>query len=225
MDNPQPALPDNASSPDRDAPLTGNIKVTRTDWLDAARDVLVTRGVADVKVLTLSEHLSVSRSSFYWYFKNRRELLDGLLADWEATNIQKIVKHCALPASGIDEAVCNFFRCFMRPELFDQRLDFAIREWARRDKAVRQRIDVADETRLNAVIAMFSRHGYGPEEADHRARIIYFMQLGYHALEVNETLETRLSRVEGYLKGFTGRDPDPQVLANFKSFARQHSDD
>ncbi|MEN0088443.1 MAG: TetR/AcrR family transcriptional regulator [Pseudomonadota bacterium] len=208
----------------REATQNGNVKVTRSDWLHAARDVLVTRGVGEVKVLALSEQLNVSRSSFYWYFKNRRELLDGLLVDWEATNIQKIVRYCERPASGIDEAVCNFFQCFMRPELFDQRLDFAIREWARRDKTVRQRIDAADETRLNAVTAMFARHDYSAQEADHRARIIYFMQLGYHALEVNETLETRLSRVEGYLKAFTGRDPDPQVLANFEAFAQQNSE-
>ncbi len=199
----------------------GNVKVTRDDWLLAARDILVRRGVGEVKILTLSETLDVSRSSFYWYFKDRTELLDALLDDWEATNIRTIIVHCEMQASGIDEAACNFFRCFVNPKLFDQRLDFAIREWARRDASVRSRIDAADDARLAAVIAMFVRHGYAVEEAGWRARIIYYMQLGYHALEVTEPMETRMSRLPGYLRGFTGRDPDIAVITAFAAYAEQ----
>ncbi|MEL6572091.1 MAG: TetR/AcrR family transcriptional regulator [Pseudomonadota bacterium] len=198
--------------------LSGNTKVTRADWLHAARDILITRGVGEVKILTLSETLSVSRSSFYWYFKDRTALLNALLDDWEATNIKTIVDHCDLPANGIDQAACNFFRCFVDPTLFDQRLDFAIREWARRDPAVRNRIDAADDARLAAVIAMFVRHGYAAEEAGWRARIIYFMQLGYHALEITESMDTRMARLPGYIMGFTGRPADPEVVAGFKDF-------
>ena len=47
----------------------GNSKVTRDEWLQAARDILVTKGASDVKVLTLSKRLGVARSSFYWYFE------------------------------------------------------------------------------------------------------------------------------------------------------------
>lgn len=183
----------------------GNVKVTRDDWLNAARDVLVGRGVAEVKILTLSDQLQVSRSSFYWYFKDRTELLNALLDLWEASNIKTVVSYCERPARGIDEAACNFFRCFVDPALFDQHLDFAVREWARRDDTVRARIDAADDARLAAVIAMFVRHGYAVQEAGWRARIIYYMQLGYHALEIHEPMGTRLSRLPGYLMGFTGR--------------------
>ncbi len=200
----------------------GNVKVTRADWVAAARDILVSRGVGEVKVLTLSDQLGVSRSSFYWYFKDRTALLDDLLAQWEAANIKTVVAHCEMDAGGIDAGVCNFFRCFVNRDLFDQRLDFAVREWARRDPAVRTRIDVADTTRLDAVIAMFARHGYPADEADARGRIIYYMQLGYHALEIHETMDTRLRRVTGYLKGFTGRDPDPDVIAAFAAYAKQY---
>lgn len=199
--------------------LSGNTKVTRDDWLNAARHILVTRGAPEVKILTLSDTLSVSRSSFYWYFKDRTELLNALLDLWEGTNIKTIVAHCEKPASGIDEAACNFFRCFVDPALFDQRLDFAVREWARRDRKVRSRIDAADETRLAAVIAMFVRHGYPVEEAGWRARIIYYMQLGYHALEIHESMETRMSRLPGYIQGFTGKVADPEVVAAFCEFS------
>lgn len=197
----------------RDEPQATGPRVTRDDWLNVARDILVSDGVAEVKVLTIGERLQVARSSFYWYFKSRKDLLDALLADWEGTNTAILVRHCEMPAGTITEAVCNFFRCFIDPDLFDERLDFAVREWARRDGGVRRVIDQADDTRLAAVAAMFRRHGYPDYEADARARILYFMQLGYHALDQHEPLRIRLNRVEGYLLGFTGKQPDPREVS------------
>ena len=202
--------------------LPGNVKVTRDDWLKAAMDILVSEGVEQVKVLTISERLGVSRSSFYWYFKSRRTLLDNLLDDWERTNTSLLVSHCEMPADTITEAVCHFFRCFIDPELFDQRLDFAVREWARNDGTVRSRIDRADKRRLSAIASMFARHGYGEYEADVRARILYFMQLGYHALDHSEPMEERISRLEGYLLGFTGREALPAEVEAMRAFARHN---
>ena len=203
------------------APLVGHVKVTREDWLNAARFILVDHGVAAVKVLTLAERLDVSRSSFYWYFKGRKDLLDALLEDWEGRNTTLLLSECAAPAQNITEAVCNFFSCFVDPSKFDPGLDFAVRAWARRDKKVRVLIDAADKARLDAITAMFARHGYPDAEADSRARILYFQQLGYHALDIMEPMEVRISRVEGYLRGFTGKDVDQDALARFSEFAMQ----
>lgn len=204
--------------PGRD-PLAGNIKVTREDWLNLARDVLVHEGAGELRVMTLAGKLSVSRSSFYWYFKNRKDLLAALLDDWDARNTRSIIDQCALPARNINEAVSNFFRCFVSDDLFDPRLDFAVREWSRRDPAVRARIDAADQERLKAVIALFVRHGYPEQEADARARIVYFMQIGYHALELRESIEERLGRAEEFLRAFTGVKPDKETLETFRDYA------
>lgn len=203
--------------PDKDI-LVGHVKVTREDWLNVARDVLVSDGVAEVKVLALGTRLEVSRSSFYGYFQSRKHLLEELLDDWENRNTRKIVESAGAPTISITEGVCNFFRCFLDPNLFDRGLDFAVREWARRDGAVRQRIDAADATRLKAICAMFERFGYTDYDADTRARILYFMQLGYHALEVREPMDARMARLDGYLLGFTGVDPDPNTIASFRNF-------
>lgn len=205
-----------AASPASETQLA-HTKATRADWLRAARDVLVSDGVGEVKILPLSTRLGVSRSSFYWYFKSRPDLLEALLAEWEAHNTATILAHCEKPAASIGEAVCNFFTCFVDPALFDQGLDFAVREWARRDVAVRARIDAADARRIASVTQMFARHGYSPYEADIRARILYFMQLGYHALDVREPMEARMARIEGYLLGFTGEPPDPALLERFSA--------
>ena len=202
------------NDPERE-PLGGHVKVTREDWLNMARDTLVRDGVGQIKILTLADRMQVSRSSFYWYFKNRDDLLRALLDEWETRNTASIANQCALPASGISQAVCNFFRCFLDPSKFDSGMDFAVREWARRDEALRERVDTADNVRLSAVTDMFIARGFDPTEADARARILYFMQLGYHALDVREPIAERLARVGAYLKGFTGQDPDAEALATF----------
>jgi len=205
--------------PDRE-PLVGNVKVTREDWLNLARDVLVHEGVGELKILSLANRLSVSRSSFYWYFKSRKDLLESLLGEWESRNTVKIIEQCERPSATISEGVSNFFRCFVDADGFDAGLDFAVREWARRDTRVRERIDAADATRLKAVTDMFLRHSFPEYEADIRARVVYFMQIGYHALELHETIETRLSRVSGFLHAFTGEVADAKSVDEFKNFAR-----
>ncbi|MEM7723627.1 MAG: TetR/AcrR family transcriptional regulator [Pseudomonadota bacterium] len=202
-------------------PLSGATKVTREDWLRLARDILVHDGEGEVKVLAMGNRLGVSRSSFYWYFKDKQDLLKALLEDWDGRNTQVIRRHCEMPAASITGAVCNFFHCFVDPDLFDPGLDFAVREWSRRDPDVRTRIDEADARRLTAITAMFERHGYDAADADIRARILYFMQLGYHALDLREPADARLARIEGYLRGFTGTEPNGTEIDTFLNFARE----
>lgn len=190
-----------------DVRSAGNVKATREDWLSAAHNVLVEDGVGEVKVLTLSARLGVSRSSFYWYFESRDDLLDALLARWDEQNTGAILAASATPADTITEAVCNLFRSFLDSDQFDPRLDFAMREWARRSGAVRAVIDRSDARRIDAIAALFLRFKYPAAEADIRARVLYFQQIGYYALELCEPLELRLSRVADYLHAFTGVHP------------------
>lgn len=205
----------------RKSALAGNTKVTRDDWLAVAMDVLVSQGIEQVKVLTLGERLGVSRSSFYWYFKNRQHLLDALLNVWENQNTGAIVAHTRLPADTITGAVCNLFRCFVDIDVFNHQLDFAVREWSRRSGPVRHVVDRSDAARVEAIRVMYERHGYDAVDASSRARILYYMQIGYYALELHESLETRLSLVPGYLKGFTGETPRQQEIDALAAYSRR----
>ena len=199
--------------------LKGNVKVTRDDWVKLALDVLISDGVDQIKILGLSERLGVSRSSFYWYFKSRKELLAALLEIWEQTNTRALVMATREPAETITGAVCNLFRCFVDPALFDPQLDFAIRDWSRRSGSIRRVLDQTDDTRLSAIARMFERHGYARADAEVRSRILYYMQIGYYALELHEPLEKRLSFLPGYLEGFTGKKGRPEEMAALVAYA------
>lgn len=129
-----------------------------------------------------------------------------------------------MPSTTITEAVCNVFQCWVDERLFHHRLDFAVREWARREGSVRALIDETDAARIKAFSQMFVRHGFKLKEADVRARILYFMQVGYYALEISETMEERLKRVPDYLSGFTGVMLGKEEITALKRYARAVND-
>ncbi|TPL54326.1 TetR/AcrR family transcriptional regulator [Mesorhizobium sp. B2-4-6] len=202
-------------------PAPGNIKVTRWDWINLALEMLVTEGVESVRVLQMSERLGVSRSSFYNYFESRQDLLNRLLEHWRDTNTRAIVERAGRPAATIIGGVMNVFECWADESLFDPRFDFAVREWARRSAEVRRIIDMADDERLGAICDLYLRHGYSEEDALIRARVLYYMQIGYYVLDVKEPAETRLGHLAAYLRSFTGQEPSDADVAHFSTFVMQ----
>jgi AcrR family transcriptional regulator len=210
------------AAPARPAQL-GNVKATRDDWLDLALSVLAVEGVDHVTVLALSERLGVSRSSFYWYFKNRDELLEALLDRWDRLNTRSIVAQADAPAASVTEAVCGVFRCWVNPAIFSPRLDFAVREWARRSAVVRKALDRSDRVRTEALRSLFVRFGYRDEDALVRARVLYYMQIGYYALDLKEPIEARLNLTPHYLKAFTGLAASEAEVEAFRAYAARHA--
>lgn len=197
----------------------GNIKATRDDWLSLAKQVLVRDGIEGVKIKPLGETLNVSRSSFYWYFTTRQDLLDALLQNWQATNTTALVEMAGKPASTITEAVGNVFRCVINPALFDTRLDFAIRDWARRSQKVRSILRDSEDLRLEALQRMFQRFKYPELEAIARARILYYMQIGYDDAQLDEPMNTRNMLMPAYLVGFTGQEPSQVEIDALRAYA------
>jgi AcrR family transcriptional regulator len=211
----RPARRPTIASLPNDSSAYPHTKATREDWLRVALDTLVSDGVEQVKVMPLAAKLLVSRSSFYWYFKSRQDLLTALLDIWRDTNTKAIVDQSALASKTIGEGVFNIFQCWVDERLFDPRLDFAVREWSRRSGPVRRVVDMADEERVEAIKALFLRHGYEDTDAFVRARVLYFMQIGYYALELNESLEYRARYSAAYVRSFTGEEPSEEDVGRF----------
>lgn len=231
-DNSRSALPDR--SPGRLLPTmktssntlvpAGNVKVTKPDWINLAFESLVADGIESVRILSLAHKLGVSRSSFYWYFESRQDLLDQLLDHWRDTNTKAIVERARRPSETIIRGILNVFECWADERLFNPRFDFAIREWARRSDDVRQAINIADEERLSAIRDLYLRHGYDDEDAFIRARVLYYMQIGYYVLEVREPVDVKLGHLAAYLRSFTGQEPTYADVAHFADFLSKSQD-
>lgn len=188
---------------------------SREGWLDAARAALIEGGIGAVKIQPLAAALALSRTSFYWFFKDRAALLDALLAEWEAANTGVIEAAANAYAETLQEAVLNLLAEFMEGGGFEARFDFAVRGWAHEDAAVAARVVQVDERRLGAIRAMFLRFGTDPTEADVRARTVYLVQIGYISMQVREDMQTRLARIPAYIKTYTGAPPTDREMARF----------
>ncbi|MFM9269575.1 TetR/AcrR family transcriptional regulator [Halomonas elongata] len=190
-------------------------KGSRDAWLDAAFELLLESGVDSVRILPLAKRLELSRTSFYWFFKDREALLHALIERWRQKNTQGLVGQTQAYAETITEAILNVFDCWLDPALFDSQLEFAIRSWALQSPDVSQAIEQADETRIEALTQMFVRFGYEPLAANVRGRTIYLTQIGYISLNCPETLELRMQRIPSYVEIFTGQPPQAHDLRRF----------
>lgn len=195
---------------------------SREVWLEAALEALVEGGVDAVKIQPLASRLNLSRTSFYWFFKDRRALLAALLDAWHSKNSGGLIAQAEAYAETPAEAALNVIGAFLDDALFDPRLDFAVRGWALQAPDIMARVNEADELRLAALRDMLARHGYAPDEADVRARTMYLVQIGYISMQVRESLATRMKRVPGYVKIYAGQAPGARELARF--FARHGYD-
>ncbi len=184
-------------------------------WLDAAYDLLVESGVDAVKVLPMAKKLNLSRSGFYWHFEDREAVLQKLLKRWQEQNTGNLVARTESYADTITEAMFNLFDCWITPELFDTKLDFAVRNWSHSDPSMRQIINQADQTRINAIRDMFMRFGFERADADIRAHTVYFTQIGYISMMVREGKDERLSRMPHYIELYTGTSPTKAEIARF----------
>ncbi|MBY6002447.1 TetR/AcrR family transcriptional regulator [Salipiger bermudensis] len=190
---------------------------SRELWLDAAKEAFVEGGLEAVKIQPLGARLNLSRTSFYWFFKDRKALLAALLEHWEARNTGAIQASCAAYSETLPEAVLSLIAVFLDPRAFEPRFDFAVRGWAHADEAVAARVHAADEARLTAIRQMFARFGLAASEADVRARTVYLTQMGYVSMQVQETLDVRLARIEDYVAIFSGQRAAPRELARFRA--------
>lgn len=190
---------------------------SREGWLEAAYAMLVSEGIDAVKILPLAERLGLSRTSFYWFFRNRDELLAALADMWEARTTVPLTAAAQAYAETETEAMLNVIGCFLAPETFDAKLEFAMRGWGLKDPEIEGRILAADRARLAALDAMLERWGHAPQDADVRARTVYLVQIGYISMRVEETLEERLARIPNYVEIYTGRPPEAREMARFRA--------
>ena len=185
--------------------------------MNAAYEALIEQGIDAVKIQTLGARLKLSRTSFYWFFKDRAALLSALIDKWAGRTTGPLIEACHAYAETETEAMLNLIGCFLSDQSFDARLEFAVRGWALQDSDILKRLRAIDAERLDAIRRMLERRGHSAQDADVRARTIYLVQIGYISTQTEETLEARLERVPNYVEIFTGLRAAANELARFRA--------
>lgn len=197
--------------------LNPKLRGSETIWLNAAYDMLTQQGVEAVKVMPLAKHLGLSRTSFYWHFKDREALLEAIIQRWERKNTGNLVAQTRAEADTICAAMFNVFDCWLNDTLFDARFDLAIRNWARNDPGLQSRLDQADQIRAQAITQMFQRFDFSAHQAHIRAMTVIYTQIGYISMQVIEKWEKRLENMPDYVQVFTGQTPSQTEIQRFKA--------
>jgi AcrR family transcriptional regulator len=187
-------------------------------WVAAAYDELIDSGVDAVRILALAKRINLSRTSFYWFFKDREALLEALLDLWRKKNTGCIVKQAAAYGESVTEALLNVMDCWLNHDMFDSKFEYAVRSWALRSPEVALEILSADKIRLGALTSLFMRYGFAATIADVRARTVYLAQIGYISTKPDEKLPPRMARIPYYVEIFAGQAPTSRELERF--FAR-----
>lgn len=184
-------------------------------WLDAAYNALLESGVDAVKILPLAKKLNLSRTSFYWFFKDREELLAALVARWRDKNTGNLIRQSEAYAESLTEAMLNVFDCWLDKDLFDSQFEFAVRSWALQAPEILAEVRQADRLRIEALTRMFVRFGYGEPEADVHARTTYLVQIGYISMQSEEDIAVRMKRIPEYIAIYTRQVPQKRELDRF----------
>jgi AcrR family transcriptional regulator len=199
----------NSPAHSSDAPARG--VVDRAGWLEVARDSLIENGIDSVKIEPLAARLAISRSSFYWHFKNRRDLLDALLKHWKDVNdnalrdaVERQESNVADPQEVARERLQHLADLFIYEEGFSSRFDLAIREWARKDAAVAEEVARIDSERIALFQKIFLDIGHSKIDSLIRAKILYFHQLGYYLVGIKESASVRQRVAPRYLEILSG---------------------
>lgn len=146
----------------------------REDWLHAARLALLRGGVEQVRVEKLARALGVTKGSFYWHFKDREELLELLLREWEDEVHGLLIQ---LGKQSRREKLNIFLRLLNeRVRLSEEGKtpsDAAIFAWASVDPEVARRVNKAEQTRIRQL-----QHLVGSRN---RMELFYLVWIGFVA--------------------------------------------
>jgi AcrR family transcriptional regulator len=202
---------------ERGAPIQDRKQLQRFDWLRQALEVFVSEGIDAVRITRLADDLGVTRGSFYWHFENREDLIDALVRYWKDKNTAAITQSVS-NADSLAAGIFRFFETCIDANSFDPRLDLAIREWSRRSPSIRALVDREDAARIESLQDFYTRFAYPMPEALIRARVLYYSQIGFYALEIEESLATRLGYTEPYFECFTGQKLESRLAEKFKQY-------
>lgn len=182
-------------------------ELEREDWLAVARQMLIEEGISAVRVERLAKTLGVTRGGFYWRYRNLDELHAELVEDWRATNGRGLFAGLG-PSADLSDRFDEMVPNWLDEKGYSPAWDTAMREWARLSPHVRAAVHAVDAERVTTLQEMFIEDGLTKDAALVRARVLYFHQVGFYALDTYETRKRRHELLPLYKAALTGHDPD-----------------
>ena len=173
--------------------LYGSIAATRTprsSWIQAGLQALADGGPDAVRIDVLAQTLGVTRGGFYWQFDDRRALLEAILDAWEQTGVDDVIERVERDGG---DAKAKLRRLSGVAGSSDEplRIDLAVRDWARRDEAVAERLRRVDNRRMDYVRSLFGALTSDADDIETRCLVFYSLWIGSHFIAADHGARSR----------------------------------
>jgi AcrR family transcriptional regulator len=165
-------------------------RTPRTRWIEEGLRALAAGGPEAVRIEPLARALGVTRGGFYWHFNDRRALLEEILDTWERTGVDDVIEQVDRDG-GDARARLRRLSALAGSSAEPLRIDLAVRDWARREQAVAERLRCVDNMRMDYLRSLFG--AFCPDEADVEARCMLAMSVfvGNHFIAADHGPRTR----------------------------------
>ena len=159
--------------------MSAPTRTPRTSWVEAGLRALAAGGPDAVRIEPLAQTLGVTRGGFYWHFDDRRALLEEILDTWERASVDEVIER--IESEGGD-ARAKLRRLSTLAASSDEvlRIDLAVRDWARREPAVAERLRRVDNRRMRYMRSLFSAFCPDEDEVEARCMVFYSLWIGNH---------------------------------------------
>ncbi|GII04026.1 TetR/AcrR family transcriptional regulator [Planobispora takensis] len=169
------------------------VAVTRTPrekWIEQGLRALAVGGPDAVRVEVLAKRLGVTKGGFYGFFADREALLEAMLDTWERESTDEVLDR--VESEGGD-AKTKIQRAGVLTFSGDRLLpiDLAVRDWARRDEAVAERLRRVDNRRMELLREMIGTFCSDADEVEARSLLAFCVAIGAHFLAADHGDRTR----------------------------------
>jgi len=157
------------------------VAITRTPrhrWVEEGLRALAAGGPDAVRVEVLAHALGVTKGGFYGHFADRQALLAEMLDSWERMSTDDVLERVESRGGDVRAKIRLAGALTFSPELLP--IDLAIRDWARRDPAVAERLRRVDNRRMDYLRVLFGAISASEEEAEARSMLAFSLVIGHH---------------------------------------------
>jgi AcrR family transcriptional regulator len=179
-------------------------RTPRSEWIRHALRVLAESGPDAVRIEPLAKKIGVSRGSFYWHFEDRSALLAAMLDTWEQATTEDAAER--VESEGGD-TTAKLRRLFTLTSPSVVKTDLAIRDWARRDHAVAERLRRIDNQRMGYLRALFAGLSGDAGEVEARCLLTFSLLIGNHYIAADHGSYSRTDMLELALRQLVGPVP------------------
>jgi AcrR family transcriptional regulator len=156
-------------------------RTPRSTWIEEGLRALGVGGPDAVRIEALAETLGVTKGGFYWHFDDRRALLDEMLDAWERVGVDEVIEQVEASGGDARAKLWQLWRLASEESIGNlMQIDLAVRDWARRDEAVAERLRRVDNRRMDYMRSLFGAFCRHEDEVEARCLIAFSLWIGNH---------------------------------------------